>query len=276
MDKNVPIGEWKYLTGYVKCNELISVVKTSKDDVNRRAGKWKEFSKQVNTVIAKWLYSQGLYKEYERMERDREFRKKLRSIERELNNLLKNFPDILDNIISGITPIKPKSRPTSPSERETVVENLPVPDSEGSEERSMEPGGELGRGTHGGPGESNEPSVPHPGEDEEIKAPKDIGEGTPTTHKKVRRSGSVIGIAWQPLDSKESIEWIPSENLFIINQNHPAAILAAVDISSKMFYTVHEVLRYIAENFVETKTDDEKINKFWELYESYLQILEGD
>ena len=138
MDKNVPIGEWKYLTGYVKCNELISVVKTSKDDVNRRAGKWKEFSKQVNTVIAKWLYSQGLYKEYERMERDREFRKKLRSIERELNNLLKNFPDILDNIISGITPIKPKSRPTSPSERETVVENLPVPDSEGSEERSME------------------------------------------------------------------------------------------------------------------------------------------
>ncbi len=277
LEKNVPLGEWRNITGYIRCDGLISAVKTSKDDINRRVGVWKKFYHQANNVIAKWLYEQGLYKEYDKTIKDESFRRKLREIEKELNTLLKSFPDILDNITSGGSPIKPKPEGTLPVEEETNIENLPVPDSEGIEEGFMELGGELGRGTHGGPGESNEPIVPHHGDDEKIEAPKDVAEGgeeTKVRHRTFRTRRSRIGIAWERLDTKTTIEWIPAENLFIINENHPAAFLASQEESSKIFYTVHEVLRYIAENFVESKTDEEKINIFWELYERYLRILE--
>lgn len=272
LNMNVPVGEWQYIVGYIRCDELIDAVKTSKDDVNKRTWVWKEFSKQASSVIAKWLYRQGLYKEYDKAEEDKEFNKRLRSIEKDLNNLLKGFPEILEKMMPATPPIKPKSGEHSSAEG--GAEMVPISDSKGSGKGHLETGGELGRGTYGGPGESEGPVVPHPGENEDIKAPREGESGISITHKRIKRGRRGIGISWKPIESKETIEWIPSENIFVINEDHPAAILASQHVSSKMFYTVYQVLHYIAENFTDAENNEEKVDNFWELYEAYIRMLE--
>jgi anti-sigma regulatory factor (Ser/Thr protein kinase) len=268
LTQNVPREEWELIRGYIKCDDLISVVRTSKDDINRKSIPWKKFSNTAKLAIIKWLNEEGLYREYEHEKSDKVFQRMIKNLEKDINDLLNQYPDLLNKILTpGIKPLKPKKE-----ENMTQMGEIPIPDSEGRERGSLELGGEMGTGVYGGTGHSPEPTVPHPGESGEIESGRWEGENIPITPKIKRVSRYKIGISWSPLEIKDPIIWDQSLNSFIINSNHPAAILARKDTKSRMFYTIHEILRYIAENYIEVETEEDKQEKFWELYDNYLKM----
>jgi len=269
---NVPMGEWEKLVGYIRCDKLITAVRTSKDNINKKSRVWKSFYNDAKNMISRWLVNIGVYKEYAEEIRDESFKNEVKELEKDLNALLKDFPEIWETLIPSKSS-STKFGNNTPKEKDKIGgEFIPVPDSTGQDKGSLEPGGEFGRGTHGGPGSSSEPNVPHPGNNDDISAAVDGGEGIHITHKRVRTRYR-LGIAWKSLEDKDPVLWDSANSLFIINKDHPAAILADQHLVSRIFYTMHEILRYISENFVEIRNDEEKLEKFWNLYERYLDVL---
>lgn len=278
---NVPADKWDLITGYIECNDLMPIVKVSKDDLNTAPGMWTAFVNLVKKEIAKWLSDLGIYRDPMLSSKKNDVEVIVKKLEKDINELLKNNPDILEKLTLG-KPLSSKGKgdiPPVADDEQSIKEEVLVPDSSGSEEGLLMSGGELGRGTHGGEGTSEGPQVPHEGENPNIESPylpdTDEVEDRPlikTSTKTIRGRRYKIGIAWAELPLQKTVEWFPEQNVFVINSSHPAAILAYNSgIETMAFYTVHEIIKYIVDNYL---TDEEnRDNAFWKLYEEYINML---
>lgn len=278
---NIKHAKWDKITGFVQCDELINILKVSKDDLNTRPGVWTSFSNMVKKDIANWLYKIGVYEEINEIEEKKPFNKIIERLEKDINLILKNNPEILERLMPGkpLSGSKEGEIPPAVTEIDKNKESVFVQDPTGKPIATISEGGEIGRGTLGGEGSSEGPNVPHTGDDKDIYAPHEpINEEnnslTPVVRKHIPRRRYKIGISWAPLHNEKPVEWFPEQNTFVINDEHPAAVFAIESgIETVAFYTLHMIINYIAENYI----DDENTHRaVWNLYENVLNYYKGD
>jgi Histidine kinase-, DNA gyrase B-, and HSP90-like ATPase. len=90
-------GHHTYITGYIRCDELIEITKTSKDDFNRRISIWWHFITNATQIFESWLKEINEWYELPGRE-DVHLTTIMNEIEKNLNTIINNFPELIKNL----------------------------------------------------------------------------------------------------------------------------------------------------------------------------------
>jgi hypothetical protein len=154
------------ISGYIHADMLYKIVATDKTAVQRTTPMWRNFAKEGGKFLSEYLKEVGELKEDTAMDADL-----LKHLHDEINNTLKQFPDLFGEFRAGTNKI---SKPVL------------IPDPDGEMRAMLLPGGQETLGNFTGPGNGDGVSVE--GIDNPVDAPQDIKGITPTTrkHRKVK------------------------------------------------------------------------------------------
>jgi len=248
-------GHHAYITGYIRCDELIEITKTSKDDFNRRTSIWWHFITNASQIFESWL--KEIDKWYEPPRREEEYLQTvMNEIEKNLNTIINNYPELIKNL-PFLSKIK---KPT------------PIPDIGGNQKGSEIDGGQLTTGTFGGDSIGSEEEIPTLGPDEDTKGVivDDKGDKKVKTPQKRVKGLKIILLGDE--NRKEEIWFDPSAGAFIINTSHPAYIIAKRNVEALDIYVTYIYLNYLLE-LQGGINDDEKKTYLWNIYSDYLGQL---
>jgi len=245
-------GHHGYVTGFLRCDELVEITKTSKDDLNKRTAIWRHFAKTSALIFENWLKEIGEWYEPQRKKKDHVVNI-VEVIEKHVNLIINQFPELLQSF-------------SFPSK---LKKKTPIEDTTGSLLGSETDIGQLSTGTIGGETTGSEEKIPTAGFDENEKGVKVNPEGDKrikTPRKRVR--GPSITLVTDP--ERKDVAWfIPSVGAFAINEAHPAFVLASDDPPSLDTYITYVLFTYILEIQEEIGINEKK-NYLWKLYETYL------
>ena len=237
-----------FFVGYVRCDELIQIVKTSKDGLNKNTKIWSEFQKEVAKVLEKYFKEEKIWRDLKIS--DLETRMFLDKIGEDLSSIINKIPEFSDIF--------------NPIKRKTLI-----PDERGENIAKDSEMGQLVTGTFGGPNPGSEEKIPTEGLDsvggvekgEEKKAIKEI--------KKVRG----IKITIEDIsENKERVIFMPHDSLFVVNSAHPAykfsEAIGAIDVYL-YFVLIEHIVKYSEEYGLikESATED----YLWKIYEELMK-----
>jgi anti-sigma regulatory factor (Ser/Thr protein kinase) len=249
-------GHQHYITGYIRCDELIEITKTSKDDFNKKTPMWWHFITKASTIFEKWLKEINEWYDIPRRD-DGDIPKIINEIEKNLNIIINNFPELIKNL-----PFTSKIKKTTP-----IVDDI-YGDKKGSEID----GGQLTTGTFGGDSIGSVEGIQTLGPNENIKGVIVDGDGDKkviTPQKRVR--GPKI-ISLYDESRKEEIWFDPPSGAFIINTAHPAFIIASRYVEALDTHVTYILFNYLL-NLQDGISDDEKKAYLWSMYSTYLGQL---
>ena len=239
------------ISGYVRCDELIQVVTTSKDSFLKKTSEWQDFNNKVGKEFSDWLRSIGCIVS---AETDEELKNLAHRIQEDLNNIFK-LPEIKELHLDLF---------------QNLAKRLsPFPDPNGDIQAAEALGQQMVGGTIGGPGPGN--LMPVEGNDfglSIVPAP----EGDIQTTEKTRQSRAGIKIAYYPLPDRPERAWVdPGLQAILVNTENPG-FKCAKALSDINFYLIDECLNIVCERI---EDDIEKRNTLNTLLSAYLKTRNG-
>ncbi|MEM3455739.1 MAG: ATP-binding protein [Candidatus Micrarchaeia archaeon] len=252
---NIKPGDSGYITGYIRCDELIEVIKTSKDGFNTKNSIWWNFETNSKQIVEKWLKEIGEW--YEPSDRgESDFTDIIVEIEKNLNRIINNFPELIKDL-----PFSSK-----------IKKPTPIKDANGYQVGAKTDTGQLTTGTYGGETPGSEEKLPTLGPDEEIQGVGldengDIKVKTP--QKRVQ--GPKLTIVKD--EGRKDVIWFdPSIGAFVINEAHPAFIVASRKTEALDIYVTYILFNYIIE--LQNEFDEDKRKDYlWNLFKTYSNQL---
>lgn len=247
-------GYHTYITGYIRCDELIEITKTSKDDFNRRTPIWWHFINSASQIFREWLKEINAWYNPP-IDKESPVNTLFSEIEKNLNKIISNFPELIRNL-----PLFSK-----------IKERTPIEDISGDQIGLEVKGGQLTTGTYGGDTIGSTEKVTTVGPDEELTGVV-INEGgskkVKTPQKRVRGAKII------PRDEnrKEEIWFDPSVGAFVINTLHPAFIIASRLPETLETYVTYILFSYLIE-LQDNITEEKKKEYLWNMYQTYLSQL---
>ena len=236
-----------FFMGYVRCDELIQIVKTSKDGLNKNTKIWTEFQKGVADILETWFKKKKIWRDPTKGIKDLEIREFLEELGENLNDIMYKIPEFSDLL--------------SPLRRKTLI-----PDKRGKNIAADSDTGQLTTGTIGGLNPNSEEKVPTKGPDNM----KSIDKGSEKKAVKKTKKIRGIKITIEDLPIKERIYFKPNESLFIINSTHPAykfsEAAGAIDIYL-YFLLTESIVQYSKEHGLIKSTED----YLWKIYEELIK-----
>jgi hypothetical protein len=149
------------ISGYIHADMLYKIVASDKTAVKRTYPLWRNFAKEGGKFLSGYLKEIGELKDEAAMDADL-----LKHLHDEINNTLKQFPDLFGEFRAGTNKIS---------------KSVLIPNSDGDFNATMLPGGQETLGTFSDLGKGGEVSVE--GVDNSIDSPQDIKGITPTIRK---------------------------------------------------------------------------------------------
>ncbi|MEM2191276.1 MAG: ATP-binding protein [Archaeoglobaceae archaeon] len=236
------------LIGYIRCDELIEIVKTSKDGLNKQTKIWNEFKKVVSKWLEEYLKEEKLWREYT-SQKDLETFIILNEIGEELSRILYNFPEFSEIL----NPVKRK---------------VPILNEDGLLIAKDSQKGQLTTGTIGGLNVGHDETIPTEGMENLTGIEGGKEKKAVEKHKRVR---GVKIISEDLSEHKERVIFRPHESLFILNSAHPAyrfsEVFGAIHLYS-IFVILEHLVKY-GESYGVLKGDAE--DYLWRLYEEWLK-----
>jgi hypothetical protein len=248
-------GHHTYITGYIRCDELIEITKTSKDDLNKKNAIWWNFVTISAQMVETWL--KKIDEWYEPPVKEEALLTDIiGEIEKNLNRIINEFPELLKNL-----PFQSKIKKPTPIEDPTGMQTGAETDT-----------GQLATGTLGGKTPGSEEKVPTLGPDEDVRGvglDENGDKKVKTPQKRVR--GPKLTIVKD--EGRKDVIWFnPSLGAFVINSAHPAFIVASRKEETLDTYVTYVLFNYIIE-LQEGLDDDKRKGYLWELYTTYLKQL---
>lgn len=235
--------------GYIRCDELIQIVKTSKDGLNKNTKLWNEFKNFVSKFLEKYLKKERVWREFHQLKYLKTIF--LEELGEEINKVLYQFPEFSEIL--------------NPAKRRVLL-----PDSTGSLIAKDSEKGQLTTGTIGGPNPGSEETIPTEGMNANIRG-LERGEEKKAIEKSKRVSGIKI-ISEEIPDSKERVIFRAHESLFILNESHPAYKLSedcgAIDLYS-IFVIFDSIIEYSESMGILKEEGAEEY--LWRFYEELLK-----
>lgn len=239
------IKDASVISGFVRCDELIQVVTTSKDSFQRKTSEWQDFNNKVGKEFSDWLKSVG---SVVNVETDEELKDLAQQVQQELNRIFK-LPEVKElhlDLFQNLT-------------RRLAT----LPDPAGESKASEFTGQQMVGGTVGGPGpgnlipiEGNEPGQAF------VEEPK----GDIAATQKERQSRGGIRIAYDSLPDRPERAWIdPGLQAVLVNTENPAFKCARV-LNDINFYLIDECLNIICESIEEEDDRKRTLNKLLSAY----------
>ncbi len=236
------------ISGYIRGDELIHVVTTSKDNFNRKTSIWRDFDKKAGKMFSDWLEDIGQLK---RTEVDRGLRKLATQIQKDLNKVFR-LPEIRKLRLDLFQKLARRLRT--------------LPDPLGDETASEVTGLQTVPGTLPGPGEGG--GVPIPGDEPGMGIEADPqGEISVSRRKRQSRSGIQIAFVNDP-DRTERAYPDPGLQAIAINEAHPAFKVADA-IGEETFYTIDACFDVVTEV---VEDEQERRNAARQLFQGYLKV----
>jgi hypothetical protein len=239
------------ISGYVRCDELIQVVTTSKDSFLKKTSEWQDFNIKVGKEFSDWLRSIGCIVS---AETDEELKNLAQRIQEDLNRIFK-LPEIKElhlDLFQNLT--KRLSAFPDPGGETQAIEGL---------------GQQMVGGTLGGPGPGN--LMPIEGDDFGPSI-MPLPEGEIQASEKTRQSRAGIKIVYYPLPDRPERAWIdPGAQAILFNTENPG-FKCAKALNDINFYLIDECLNIVCEK-IEDDVDRKKTMNT--LLNAYLNTRSG-
>lgn len=236
------------ISGYVRYDELVNAITTSKDTFNKKKAIWRVFEKKVGKQFADWLEKIG---QRSRVDVDDGLESVAKEIEKDLNKVL-NFPEIKDMNIDLFQKL---------SLRQATLKTS------GGDIRGIEiVGQQPSRGVS--PGIKGTEGYPVIGSEEGISI-KEHDDGHIPAAKKQRRMRSGIKVAYQHLKEINERYFIdPGLQAIVINKSNPAFICAEF-CNAVSFYTLESCIQVICEIMEDEEEKQKAVNR---IYQAYMEM----
>ncbi|RUM34839.1 MAG: hypothetical protein DSY33_01160 [Archaeoglobus sp.] len=234
-----------YVLGYIRCDELIQIVQTSKDRLNKHIKIWSEFQKGIAKLLEKYFKEEKIWRDPTKEINDLKTRMILEDIGEDLNSIITRIPEFYNLF--------------DPIKRKTLIR-----DDRGEIMAKESETGQLTTGTIGGPNPGSNETVPTEGPDNVKGIEKGNEKKALKKDKKVRG----VKITIEDLQGiKERVIFMPHDSLFVINSAHPAykfsEIIGAIDVYM-YFVLIDHIVRYSKEHgLIEGSVED----YFWRFYD---------
>ncbi len=258
----------QYIYGFVEYDQLIDIVKPSKDQIDRKKKLWNFFESKINMELENWLKRIGKYDEKFWSKMD----KKSKEITKFIDIVQKQFSFLLNNFFGNNVPQFNKDKSNGDNTKGNT-ETMDVLDSSGGRTGNIIDGGTIGRGIYGGKGDSEDPSVPNSlrGVDKGVKPDESGGEHISEKKFKYKKPNINIYIDDLP-NSYEAVIWDGQRNSFVINESHPGfKFTGLLGERSKDLYIIMEIIDYLINNNEEISSDElKKKEMIYNLYNALL------
>jgi len=255
------------ISGYVRCDELIEITKTSKDDLNKKDALWWNFEHEIGKEFEKWLKEIDAWREITSsndIDTDvfEEIAKNLTTL---LRDVIKKFPDDFRNLpfFSKTTQSTVVEKPTG-SEEGSVSNTGDVTTSGGTTQDSTtgDGGGTTGR---------SEGSVQTSGFDPDIEGINSDKNGDKKVTMAHQRTHGIRIFSINAETDKRAGWFDLSSGAFVINTAHPAYKIAIRKIEVLDMYVTHLFVEELLDNqgFEKNKKEEMK----YEIYLAYFNQL---
>jgi hypothetical protein len=219
------------ITGYLQADVLVEDLGGDKTSVRRSSSHWRQLYEKIASQLMEFN------KEIKAIKEDKLPEKMMCEIQQEINDILKNFPELQDmakkagiSLYGGVLVASPKGQTTAQS-------------TEGTQQ--TEAAGEEGSGSGGG-GEG----TPAPGGENPQKAPIETGGNEHAAKVKKRKRG--INILLRPDQRFKSEAWFsPGDGNVYVNSAFPTFKLA-----EKMYSKHYHVMRSSIDALLEYAADN--------------------
>ena len=235
------------ITGQILADGLATLLTTNKCNIRVQAGPalWTSFRKKAYDALSSWLSKVGAVVERPLTELDPGFKKLSKTLEKEINKLLK------DPIFSVYNPFLRKQSRSVLIKTETG--GVPAEEIEGVQKT---------KGTIGGKGIGHGVDVLGPDEGKSLRE-TEKGEETGTTVRRRVRHGIAISLEDSPNNPKES--WLTPQAI-VINIGHPVSLKCGVLGYPAWVQHVLKCVFFILLEQNPPQTFNETVNKLGEFY----------
>jgi hypothetical protein len=238
--KKEPLDKHK-ITGWIEAPYLIEAVTTDKCRFQKGNKTWEGFFRKAQSEFGRWLEETGL------SEKPSEKRAGFSNIEREINQILRNIPEL--------TFFGARSK-----------KDVAIPDKDG-EPREMGEGTQMVKGTEGGEGEGQGISA-FPGDDSGEAPTLDLGEGVSATpYQRTIRGG--IGFAYEARTELTKEARFDGETVYV-NLAHPAYKRA-----EREKVLIYHIIKSVALSLVEftlEKDTEPSYQKAFDLAQTFFRL----
>ena len=220
------IKEPARISGSVRCDSLVRVITTSKDNFNRKTTLWRDFDRKVGTAFSEWLRDVG---QLESPSIGKERQALANRVQKDLNKIFE-LPEIRNLQLDPF--------------QSTTRQRVPVPDPTSELAGKEVLGQQLVPGTFGGEETGQRVSVV--GDEPGTSVLSDeTGRIKVTEHERLLRSGTEIRIL--PFPTKTEPAWMDlAEQAIIVNESHPAFCCAEAT-GAAQFYVIETCFRILAD-----------------------------
>lgn len=246
------IKESTRIAGFARCDELIHIITTSKDNFNRRTSEWKDFENKVGKEFAKWLDKIGYL---QKIETDKDLQKMANEIRDQLNEVLKM--DSIRELNLDLFQKMTRRLSTIPNPEGDILST----EAEGQQRID----GNLGEG-----GDSSGNPLPGelPGQSNKPDPNGDIN-----AKNRERRGRGGIEIAYQRFPDKPERAWPdPGLSAIVINTENPA-FKVAKEMNHEGYYTNDECIKVLCETKEDEQSRTNAMNKVFDALLS--KLVEG-
>ena len=232
-----------YVKGYVRCDELIEITKTSKDELNKKTKLWLHFLRITSEIFENWLRREGIFQEMPEIEESK-VAKLLKKVGKDLNKAVSDFPELVREIPIMLTRSSSRKsklrRFVREAENAKVISEIEI----GDESRDKEA--------------EEESSVSMENSEAEIQ------------RKEEKKTGVRLKIALvRDEKSKDTIWFDPNLGAVAVNAAHPAFAIASRSFDSFITYISYIFFNYLLE-LQEAMDEERRKSYLWELYQRYL------
>lgn len=232
-----------YVKGYVRCDELIDITKTSKDELNKKTKLWLHFLKICSEIFESWLRKEGIFQEMPEIEESK-IAKLLKKVGKDLNKAVSEFPELVREIPVVLTRASQKRRKLrkfiKEAEEARVISEIEIGDEEAE---AMEK--------------------------EEAASAENIESSEKERKTRVRLKIALV----RDEKSKDTIWFDPNLGAIAVNAAHPAFMIASKSFDSFITYISYIFFSYLLE-IQETIDEERRKSYLWELYQRYLTRVE--
>jgi len=251
--RQIKPGHSTYITGFIRCDDLIEIIKTSKDDFNRKNDIWwKYFIPNASKIFENWLKEINEWYELPR-EEDLYLTNIIKEIEKNLNTLMNNFPELIKNLLFSSKNKKPTPIVNDEGEQKGGEIDIDQLTEKKFDENFTSPKEKL-----------------EIDKDEKIGILNDIKDKKVTNTQKRVRGPKIIPLKDE--NRKEEIWFDPSTGAFIINTAHPAFIIASRNVEALDTHVTYIVFSYLLD-LQDEISEEEKKTYLWKIYSTYLSQL---
>ncbi len=249
--QGVRIREPGRIAGFVRCDTLIRVVTTSKDNFNRKAAVWRDFDSKVGKVFSDWLRKVG---QLESPSTGRERQALANRVQRDLNRIFE-LPEIRNLQLDPF--------------QSTARRRIPVPDPASAMAGKEIPGQQFVEGTLADEGKGQRVSVmgDEPGTS---LLPDETGILRIAEHERLIKTGLKVRIL--PFPNQLEPAWMDfADQAIVVNESHPAFRCAGAT-GGEQFYLIETCFRLLCEQI---EDDGERQATLSKLFTAYLAVNVG-